>query len=208
MSRKADEGAPKLWKADVPVPRRRTLEYMPRSLRLQIANGIFHVTGRGNRRQRIFVDGDDRLLFLFLLDELRRRHGWLGHAYCLMPNHYHVLVETPRENLSVGMQWLNGSYAQAFNARHGVNGHLFQGRFHSVLVEGDGHLLELSRYLALNPVRAGLCGRPAGWIWGTYRAVAGLEPARYFHVPGRVLAMFGQDVRTARNRFKSFVNDA
>jgi putative transposase len=180
---------------------------MPRAPRRQIADGTFHLTGRGNRRQRIFLDGDDRLLLLYLLDELRRRRGWLGHAYCLMPNHYHVVVETPDEDLSAGMQWLNGCYGQAFNARHGVDGHLFQGRFHSTVVEGDGHLVELSRYLALNPVRAGLCRRPAGWIWGSYRAVSGLEPARHFLAPGRVLASFGKDIGSARKRFEAFVND-
>ena len=180
---------------------------MPRPPRHQIADGIFHVTGRGNRRQDIFVDADDRLFFLDLLDGLTRRHGWLGLGYCLMSNHYHLVVETPREDLSVGMQWLNGRYAQTFNARHAVDGHLFQGRFHSVVVEGDWHLLELSRYLALNPVRGGLCGRAAGWIWGSYRAVAGLEPARSFLVPRRVLSMFGSDVESARKRFKTFVND-
>ncbi len=181
---------------------------MPRSLRLEVAGGIFHVTARGNRRQAIFLDLHDHLRFLTLLDELRRRRGWLGHGYCLLSNHYHLLVETPREDLSKGMQWLNGRYAQTFNVRHAFDGHLFQGRFYSGLVESDGHLLELTRYLALNPVRAGLCGQPAGWTWGSYRAIVGLEQSRRFLAPSRVLALFGRDLDSARNRFAAFVNDA
>ena len=127
-----------------------------------------------------------------------------------MPNHFHVVLETPEPDLSAGMQWLNGRYAQDFNHRYGIDGHLFQGRFYSVEVETDWHLLELSRYLAQNPVNAGLCRRPHEWRWGSYRAVAGLEPpqTRRFLDPGRVLEMFGKTHASARKRFKAFVEDA
>jgi putative transposase len=183
---------------------------MPRLPRLQIAGGIFHVTGRGNRRQAIFLDSEDRARFLWMLDELGRVRGWIGHAYCLMPNHYHLVLETPDADLSAGMQWLNGHYAQAFNHRHAVDGHLFQGRFYSGQVEGDWHLLELSRYLARNPVDAGFCRHPRSWPWGSYRAVAGFERSvapRFLDVR-RVLGMFGSSPALGRKRFRSFVDDA
>lgn len=125
-----------------------------------------------------------------------------------MPNHYHLVVETPEPDLSIGMQWLNGAYAQAFNHRHSVDGHLFQGRFYSAPVEGDWHLLELSRYLALNPVDAGLCSHPGDWIWSSYAAVAGhVRPVRFLSVR-RVLRLFGKSPRSARLRFQEFVNDS
>jgi REP element-mobilizing transposase RayT len=181
---------------------------MPRSHRLQVAGGIYHLTARGNRRQDIFVDDDDREFFLRLLDGLARRRGWAGLAYCLMRNHYHLVAETPDEDLSAGMQWLNGTYAQLFNARHGYSGHLFQGRFHSVLVESQWHLLELSRYLAQNPVRARFCADPKQWRWSSYRVVLGASRPRRFLRPERVLALFGTPRSSARKRFESFVNDA
>jgi REP element-mobilizing transposase RayT len=181
---------------------------MPRLPRIQIPNGVFHVTSRGNRRQKVFLDANDHLIFLYLLDELSRRRGWRGYSYCLMPNHYHLVFETPGPDLSDGMQWLNGRFAQAFNGLHGLDGHVFQGRFHSVLVESDMHLLELSRYLALNPVRAGLCDRPGDWPWSSYSAVAGLDRARPFLSPRRVLRHFGRTRSAARRSFEAFVEDA
>ncbi len=166
------------------------------------------MTNRGNRRQGIFLDSEDHLGFLSLLDQLAGRRGWRGYSYCLMPNHYHLVLETPGPDLSVGMQWLNGRFAQAFNHRHARDGHLFQGRFHSLLVESDWHLLELSRYLALNPVNARLCKHPGEWPWSSYPAVAGLEPPRRFLAPRRVLKHFGQTPQAARSRFEEFVNDS
>jgi putative transposase len=180
---------------------------VPRSPRLQVADGVFHVTARGNRRQDIFVHPVDYLAFLSLLDDLSRRRGWQGYGYCLLSNHYHLVVETPEPDLSAGMQWLNGRFAQTFNHRYGLDGHLFQGRFHSVLVEGDWHLLELTRYLALNPVKAGLCRHPRYWRWSSYAAVAGREAPRKFLAPRGVLRLFGSTPRQARARFEEFVND-
>ena len=127
-----------------------------------------------------------------------------------MPNHYHLVLETPEGDLSSGMQWLNGRYAQEFNHRHGFDGHLFQGRFYSGQVEDDGHLLELSRYLAWNPVQAGLCRHPREWLWGSYRAVAGFgrSPAPRFLDARRVRELFGPTSLAARSRFRTFVDDA
>jgi putative transposase len=181
---------------------------VPRPPRIQPPGGVFHLTSRGNKRQVIFRVREDHLLFLRLLDLVAARFGWHGHAYCLLPNHYHLVVETPKANLSRGVQWLNGCYAQAFNMEHGLAGHVFQGRFHSILVESDHHLLELSRYLALNPVRAGLCRHPRSWPWSSYRGVAGLEPPRSFLTPGRVLELFGGRDAAARERFVRFVEAA
>jgi len=183
---------------------------MVRPLRVQMPGGIFHVTDRGNRRQPTFLDSDDRDHFLRMLDALGRRRGWIGLGYCLMPNHYHLVVETPSGDLSTGMQWLNGRYAQDFNHRHGFDGHLFQGRFYSGQVEGDGHLLELCRYLAWNPVHGGLCRRPQDWRWGSYRLVAGFDrsPAPRFLDACRVRELFGPSPPTAQIRFRTFVEDA
>ena len=165
------------------------------------------MTARGNRRQTVFSDEEDHLRFLWLLDAVARRRGWLGYAYCLMPNHYHLVFETPKADISIGMHWLNFRYAQSFNDRHGIDGHLFQDRFYSALVAGDWHLLELSRYLALNPVEARLCLRPGDWIWSSYSAVAGFARPRSFLATQRVLGLFGRDPATARARFQAFVND-
>jgi putative transposase len=125
-----------------------------------------------------------------------------------MPNHYHLVVQIANADLSVGMHRLNSSYAHHFNERHGLDGHLFQSRFHSVLVESDWHLLELSRYLALNPVRAGLCEDPSMWPWSSYAAVAGENSPDGFLNIDRLLAHFGVDRDRAQHSFRSFVLDA
>jgi putative transposase len=124
-----------------------------------------------------------------------------------MPNHYHLLIETPNADLSRGMQHLNGAYANAFNEEHGLDGHLFQGRFHAVLVESTWHLLELTRYLAVNPVAVGLCAHPADWPWGSYAGLIGAAPLSSFVAVDELLRCFASDATRARQALSAFVND-
>ena len=129
---------------------------MARPLRLEYPGAIYHITSRGNARADIFLDDSDRELFLSILADTVDHYNWLCHAYCLMGNHYHLLIETPDPNLSLGMRHLNGVYTQTFNRSHKRVGHLFQGRYKAVLVEKGTHLLELCRYIVLNPVKANM----------------------------------------------------
>jgi len=140
---------------------------MTRPLRVDLAGALYHVTSRGDRREDIFHDASDREDWLSLLEQVCERFNWRCHAYCQMTNHYHVVVETPDANLSHGMRHLNGVYTQRFNRRHGLVGHLFQGRFKGILVERETHLLELARYVVLNPVRAGMVADAAEWRWSS-----------------------------------------
>jgi putative transposase len=181
---------------------------VPRPLRKLEPGGIYHVTARGNRKERIFLADEDRELFQTLLARITIPLQWLIHAYCLMENHYHLVIETPEANLSAGMQRVNGRYAQAFNSRYALSGHLFQGRFYSVPVKSDDHLLELARYLALNPVRAGLCARPEDWPWSSCRAVLGLvNPPTFLRIE-RMLDCFGLHAGQQRANFGRFLRDA
>lgn len=141
---------------------------MPRPPRLQVAGGTYHITSRGNRHQSIYHDDDDRRQFLILRDRIARRCGWRMLAFCLLTNHFHLLIETSIPNLSAGMHQLNGGYAKYFNERHTFDGHLFERRFGSRLVETDEHLEEALRYIAFNPVEAGLCTYPWEWRWSSF----------------------------------------
>jgi putative transposase len=162
---------------------------------------------RGVRKQAIFRDGDDRRVFLSVLSTVVNRHDWSCLAFCLMSTHYHLMIRTPDANLAAGMQRLNGNFAQGFNRKYGEIGHVFERRYQSVLIERDGHLLELYRYIALNPVRAGLCSRPESWMWSSYRAVAGLASPPDFLATDWALHYFGSDRTRARRRFRTFVED-
>jgi REP element-mobilizing transposase RayT len=133
---------------------------MARPLRLEFAGALYHLTARGNARGDIFLDDADRRLFLALLGKEIAQQGWCCYAYCLMSNHYHVLIETPEANLISGMRRLNGVYTQAFNRRHARVGHVFQGRYKAIVVDQDSYGLELCRYIVLNPVRAKRVKRP------------------------------------------------
>lgn len=179
---------------------------MARPLRLEHEGALWHVTSRGNEQKNIFHDDADRRRFLELLEEAVERYRWIIHSYTLMDNHDHLMIETPERTLSRGMQWLNGQYARYFNRRYKRRGHLFQGRFHSVLVEKQEHLLELSRYVVLNPVRAGMVERPEDWKWSSYRATVGLAPVPAFLTTDWILLQFGIDRESALEKYKRYVD--
>lgn len=178
---------------------------MTRPLRIEFAGAYHHVTARGVARMRIFFDDADRAAFLKRLAELPYRWGLRIHAYCLMANHYHLEVETPEPNLSRGLQWLNHRYASFINWRHQRVGHLFQGRFKSALVEADTHLHLLSRYIHMNPVRAGLCKAPADYDWSSYRAYVGYVRSPVWLETEETLRRFGGSRAEQLRRYRKFV---
>jgi len=178
---------------------------MSRPLRIEFAHAVYHVTSRGNARQAIVADDDDRRTFLAIVAHVVTRYGWLCHAYCLMDNHYHLLIETPTPNLSRGMRQLNGLYAQAYNRGHHRVGHLLQGRFKAILVEKDAHLLELCRYVVLNPVRAKLVPHPRQWAWSSYRATAGEGASPPWLTTEWIVAQFGSRLAPAQAHYRTFV---
>jgi len=178
---------------------------MARQLRIEIPGGTYHITARGNVRRTIFRDDRDRQRMLAGVSTAVDEYGWLVHAYCLMPNHYHLLVETPLPNLSRGMKKINGTYAQGFNARHKRVGHVFQDRFHSILVDKEDYLLKLSRYIVLNPVRAKIVAMPEEWAWSSYRPTVGTGPRPRFLTCEQILGYFGESREKARRAYVGFV---
>jgi REP element-mobilizing transposase RayT len=149
---------------------------VPRTTRIDVAGAIQHVTVRGNRRQAIYLDDRDRTVFLREFASAAARFRWTCLSYCLMSNHCHLVVETHDATLGVGMHRLDGRYAQQFNRRHEIDGRLFQGRYGSTLVSSDTYLAQLLRYVALNPVAAGLCSSPSDWPWSGHRQLLGAGP--------------------------------
>ena len=180
---------------------------MTRPLRLEFAGAICHVTARGDRQEEIYLDDTDRVGYLELLGEVCGRFNWTLHAYCLMTNHYHLIVETPDANLSIGMRQLNGVYTQRFNRRHRRVGHVFQGRYHAVLVQKETYLLELTRYVVLNPVRAGMVAEPGHWPWSSYGAMLGLVPTPTWLETDWLLAQFATARSDAVHRYQHFVRE-
>ena len=179
---------------------------MARPIRIEFAGAFYHVTSRGNARQSIYREDGDYRLFLQTLADVVSRYRWIVHAYCLMGNHYHLLVETPEPNLSQGMRQLNGVFTQKCNRRYNTTGHLFQGRFKAFIVEKEPYLLALVRYILLNPVRAGMVSSPQDWPWSSFRSTIGLEAPEPFMNFDFITGMFSQNASEARSLFVAFVN--
>lgn len=140
-----------------------------------------------------------------ILHKVTERFHWLCHVYCLMDNHYHLVVETPEGNLSAGMRQLNGVYTQASNRIHGRVGHIFQGRFNAILVQKETHLMEVCRYVVLNPVRAKAADFPENWKWSSYRATAGMEKPHECLVVDWVLVQFDENRQEAERKYREFI---
>ena len=179
---------------------------MPRKPRLEFPGAIYHINHRGNHQEFIYQDDDDRKLFLELLEKTIQRLNWICHAYCLMGNHYHLLVEIPEGILSMGMSWLNGVYTQKFNRKYGVTGHLFQGRFKSKPVEDNMQLLMAARYIVRNPLEANIVENAEQWPWSSYRATIGkITPPGYLFVDD-ILSCLSNDRHNAQLFFEELVH--
>lgn len=180
---------------------------MARPLRLELAGGLYHITSRGDGREDIYLSDADREAWLLVLGEVCKRFNWVCHAWCQMSNHYHLLIETPEANLAKGMRQLNGVYTQRFNRLHGRVGHVFQGRYKAVLVERDSYLLELARYIVLNPLRAGMVKRLEDWPWSSYLATCGQAVASEWLQTDWILAQFGRQRASAIRKYVAFVHE-
>ncbi len=178
---------------------------MTRSLRIEFAGALYHVTARGDRREPIYNDDIDRARWLDILGTVCARFHFSVHAYCQMSNHYHLLVETLRGRLADGMRQLNGVYAQAYNRRHRLVGHVFQGRYGAILCEKENYLKELARYIVLNPVRANIVTSADDWPWSSHRYVMGRETSPPWFSGDYLLSHFSEDPAAARRAYMEFI---
>ncbi len=178
---------------------------MARPLRIEYPGALYHVTSRGNAGRKIFRSDRDRRSFIDLLGSITDRFQWRCYAYCLMDNHYHLVIETPEANLAKGMRQLNGVYTQRYNWKHHKAGHIFQGRYKAIIVDRDSYLLELSRYVVLNPVRAHAAEKVEDWKWSSYRATAGIDDVPLFLTVDPLLARFSTSRKRACKLYQRFV---
>ncbi|MFH1142186.1 MAG: transposase [Candidatus Uhrbacteria bacterium] len=180
---------------------------MARPLRVEYPGALYHVMSRGNAYQTIFKDDKDRRKFLEWIKDAIKLHNLICHAYCLMDNHYHLLIETPDANLSKAMRDINGNYTQWFNTRHKTAGHLFQGRYKAFVIEKETYLLEVARYIVLNPIRDNLVDYPRKWKWSSYRDTAETGRAPEWLHTDWILGYFDKNKKTAQKNYRQFVKD-
>ena len=178
---------------------------MARPLRVEFPGAFYHVMSRSIQKERIFKTNRDRDKFFEFLDTLSDRFSIVIHTYCLMDNHYHLLLETPDANLSAAMQWINVSYAVYFNRAQSRYGHLFQGRYKAILIDADAYLKELSRYIHLNPVRASKVSQPSDYQWSSYGAYVGMQSAPEFLETSLILSQFGDNMKQSKKSYRKFV---
>ena len=180
---------------------------MPRPPRIKFPGAYYHIMSRGTAKQPIFLRDHDRLTFLNTLSDAVNKFSWMCHAYCLMDNHFHLLIATTEPNLSEGMHSLNSKYCHCFNRKYDRVGHLMQGRYLAPLVENESHLLVVARYIVLNPVRSGVTRWPEEWRWSSFLATAGLAPAPRFLEVSFILGLFSDDLNKGREAYITFIEE-
>ncbi|MCW8935561.1 MAG: transposase [Gammaproteobacteria bacterium] len=180
---------------------------MARPLRIELPGGLYHITSRGDRREDIYLNDADRLEWLRILKMVCHRFNWVCHAWCQMTNHYHIIIETPEGNLSQGMRQLNGVYTQWINRAHDRVGHVFQGRYKAIIIDKDSYLLEVARYVVLNPVRAGMVRDTKQWAWSSYRNMIGQVAAPEWLETDWILGQFSKQRARAITKYIEFVHD-
>jgi len=180
---------------------------MARPLRIEFPGALYHITSRGNAQGDIYLDDQDRLHFLEQLGTVCDKHNWRCYAYCLMTNHYHLVVETGDASLAKGMRGLNGAYTQCFNRHHRRVGHIFQGRYKAILVDKDAYLLEVIRYVLLNPVRAHMTKTAGQHRWSSYRAMIGKATSPGWLGRDLVLSQFAKRETIAQKKFIQFIRE-
>lgn len=178
---------------------------MSRPIRIEFPGAIYHVSSRGHDNQMIFIDDDDKKFFLDLLQKIVGRFHWICHAFCLMSDHYHLVIETPEGNLSIGMRELNGGYTQRFNRRYVMQGPVMQGRFKAILVERESHLLPVCRHVVLNPLRLRKVRQLDKYRWSSYRSTAGLDDASTGLSPDWIWRQMGKSKKKAPERYQEYV---
>jgi len=183
---------------------------MARQLRIEYPGAFYHIASRGNRKQAIFLADRDRVAFLDIIGEAHQKFFTVIHVYCLMTNHYHLMLETPLGNLSKTMHFINTKYSIHFKKKHSCVGHLFQGRFKAILVEADTYALELSRYIHLNPVRAAIVEDPEEYPWSSYREYldTASRPTSSWLEKSLVLGSFGRNSTEAKIKYSEYVKEA
>lgn len=180
---------------------------MARPLRIEYPGAVYHVMSRGNAYQDIYLDNQDRRVFLKNLESCIELHNLVCHAYCLMDNHYHLLLETPDGNLSQAMRDINGNYTQKFNARHKRVGHVLQGRYKAYVIEKEPYLLEVARYIVNNPVEAKMVQNPREWKWSSYKTTAGVVKSPKWLETDFTLGLFAKQRQEAQKRYRKFVKE-
>jgi putative transposase len=178
---------------------------MARPLRVEFPGALYHITSRGNKKLDIFEDSEDRELFLRILGRTIRVNNWICYAYCLMNNHYHLLIETPEGNLSDGMRDLNGIYTQEYNKRHETTGHIYEGRYKSFIIESEPYLLQVARYIVLNPVRAEIASSPEEWVWSSYLGMLDSKKSKHYIDKKKILSYFKNSKTDGRNEYRKFI---